>query len=401
MPLYLDDRRQIIPTVYADPYLELVRLLIEGAGLEHTLLLAYLSAMFSIKDEYRAVRGDLRDASFLEHDPYGRRGTSTAEAKETFLTVCIEEMQHLDMVNRFLSDLGATPALTPHAFPCSADIYPFTIALRPLDRLSSAIFLWIEADSCALSLQKECTAVNEPAAFIREVRKVLRAGGSDIDETQPDHIGSLYHRIAILASEVAAHPPPFLPADLPWGDHVANMAWITQEGEVSHYRFFRSVFTGEAFGADRKIWGTKNPAYPSLPLVSGTAFPQHRNTLRDPSARRVAWLANLHYWLLLTLLDARYRLVDLRLQYHATDAMTMGLWVLGLDLARTYGVAMPFDPMGSQYALGRNGWLAHRMITRLLTEAIVVADGLAADRLLPKGYDRKLLTTMLAAVGED
>ena len=309
--LRIDRRNGTIPIDYQDPYLELVHLLTEGAALEHALMIAYLYGLFSIKDRYAAVRGDLSTRSYLEHSPAGRGGESVLEHKDTFLDVALEEMQHLSLVNRFLADLGAAPNFTPHEFPYTSDLYPFDIELRSVDQFAAATYLWIEADASALSLRPAQPKEAEPKKFIKRVRAVLRKGSRRyrevaIDEERLNHLGSLYHRIVQYTQLVAANPPDFLPPEFPWGDWESKMNWIMFQGELTHYRFFRSVFTGEAFGQDEGIWepGKRFPAHHFRPQTAYTARP---HSIRDEKARRVAWLSNLHYWIILSLLDLAYR----------------------------------------------------------------------------------------------
>src|SRR5919205_4396927 len=219
--LRIDRRTGTVPIDYQDSYLELVHLLTEGAALEHALMVAYLYSLFSIKDQYVAVRGDLSTRSYLEHSPAGRGGATVLEHKDTFLDVALEEMQHLSLVNRFLSDLGAAPNFTPHAFPYTSDLYPFDIELRSLDQYAAATYLWIEADASALSLRPSQPREAEPKKFIQRVRAVLKKGSERyrevaIDEGRLNHVGSLYHRIIQYTQRVAAKPPDFLPAEFPW-----------------------------------------------------------------------------------------------------------------------------------------------------------------------------------------
>jgi len=98
---------------YEDPYLALTSLLVDAATLEHSLLSVYLYALFSIRDRYSDVRGELSAESFQSQPP-GRNampGQAPHSAKPTFLDVTIEEMQHLAMVNQLLYELCAAPCL--------------------------------------------------------------------------------------------------------------------------------------------------------------------------------------------------------------------------------------------------------------------------------------------------
>jgi hypothetical protein len=406
--LRIDAERGRIPTDYHDPYLELVHLLTEAAAIEHSLMLVYLYALFSIKQRYAHVRGDIRARSFLEHSPGGRGGTAVLVRKDTFLDVALEEMQHLSLVNRYLADLGAAPNFTPHDFPYTADLYPFDLELRSLDQYVAATYLWIEADACSLSLSPACRKTGEPVSFVRNVRKILQQGArrrheTAIDRERQDHVGSLYHRIVQQTQIVAADPPAFLAKEFPWGDWENRMSQVLFQGELSHYRFFRSVFTGEAFGGDEGIW-KPGPRFPAHRFAAHTAYTARPHTIRDEKARRVAWLGNLHYWIILALLDLAYRhkgftplfsAAKLDYQYRAIDNMTMGLWVLGEHLAEHYGLGVPFDAMGPQYGLGRSHEHSLQLVARLIQEAERHAEALQRARLLPRGFNLNIYSLTL------
>jgi hypothetical protein len=160
------------------------------------------------------------------------------------------------------------------------------------------------------------------------------------------------------------------------------------QGESGHYRFFRDLFTGTPFGGPQ-IW-TEGVARKGL--VWQTAFPNRADAIADESARRLAWLSNLHYWAILCLLDLSYRDVDHRLRYTGIDHMTTSLWRLGKHLVERYNVGLPFDPMATRYALGRNSEMGRDILTCLVAEAEAYAHELDADALLPQDYDRMQFT---------
>jgi hypothetical protein len=386
-----------IPSEFTDPYLELVFLLNQAAGLEHSLMAAYLFAAFSIKDEYARVRGDVTDQSYLQHSTGGPGGLSVLSHDASLLEVCIEEMQHLGTVNRFLGALGGSPTFVPQEYPLASDIYPFPIVPMALDRYVAATFLWMEAASCALSLEPACAGQHEPAPFIAELLGVLTVGAMthhhvNVSRESVSHVGTLYAKILEVTRVVAQRPPSFLPPDLPWSDFETDVYELMVQGEVGHYRLFRNLYTGEAFGAGPEIWHEpKNPAYPALLLHRGSAYQGHQDTIRDPDARRLAWLSDLHFWIVLTLLDIAYRYADpydniqRKYQYKAIENMTGAFWPLGLALARK-GWGVPFDAMGTQYTLGRDLETAFDMVQLLIYEARGYAQGLASDGLLPPDY---------------
>jgi hypothetical protein len=397
-----------IPIDYDDPYLELIRLLTEAAGLEHSLMVAYLYGLFSLNEKYSNIRGNIDTRDYLEHSPAGRGGTEVLLDKVTFLDVALEEMQHLSLVNRFLAELCAAPNFIPHIFPYSSDLYPFDIVLRSIDRYTAATYLWIEADECKLSLDPKCEEEDhEPYPFIEKVRDVLHRGSDRFKKFTTrsgihlNHVGSLYRTIVKQLQKVAEKPPSFLDENFPWGDWEDKMNWIIHQGEIAHYDFFRTIFTGKAFNGkdDGSIWKlhSSNSAYPSRRFVRKTAYSDRPDSIPNEDGRRLAWLSNLHYWIILSLLDSAYRDVGLSLRYVAIDQMTMGLWHLGLTLARMkYG--LPFDPMGPHYHLGRTPECSLQITRRLIEEAARKANELSKESLLPSDYNLDVFKIALAGL---
>ena len=382
---------------YADPYLELVHLLQQAAGLEHSLMASYLYAAWSLKPEYVNVRGSLTDASYMLHSTTGPRGMGVLSGDSTLLQVCIEEMQHLGKANRLLVALGVAPNFSPHPYPYASDIYPFPLDLLSMDRYVVATFLWIEAPNGALSADLGEPA-HSPAGLNAEVAACLRDGARrhhsfDIADGPMSHVGAIYRRILAVTQRVASNPPGFLPSNTAWGHLEKSITDLMLQGEVGHFRFFERMFTGEAFGSDASIWDPRNPDYPSKNLIRGTAYLNRADTFEDEAVRRLAWLGNLHYWIILSLFDTAYRYADAsdviqrKLAYKAIGNMTQAFWVLGCELAER-GAGMPFDPLATQYGLGRDELSALEVIKLLVYEARDQAQRLESDGLLPDAYDK-------------
>ena len=74
---------------FANPYLELIRLLKEASEIEHDLMVQYLYGGFSLKPAYAEIVG------------------APAPSTTSFMGVSIQEMQHLGAVNRLLVELDA------------------------------------------------------------------------------------------------------------------------------------------------------------------------------------------------------------------------------------------------------------------------------------------------------
>jgi hypothetical protein len=366
----------------ADPYLELLRLLSEAAGIEHSLMLAYLFAMFSIKDQFYKVRGEITLNLFMDDRTGSQPAITGQQDDHSYLELCTQEMQHLGLVNALLGELGGAPNLMPHQFPLPADIYPFEIDLESLNRKVVAKYLWIEADNVALDPAQH-EGHTEELKFITAVLDLL-----PMVKERPTHVGSVYRRILQCFKE--ARDQQLLPMDFPYNAWRDRLRAVQFQGEITHYMFFKRQFTGEAFGGDAGIW-EPGPQCPANNLIRGTAFPGYPDTIEDPHARKVAKLANLHYWILLMLLDASYRAQDRGPRYKAIEGMTQCLWHLGLWLAREWGLGLPFDQLGRNYGVGRDRKLSLHIVRRYATEAIRVMAALDERRRLPAQYDRSVL----------
>lgn len=400
-------RRSNIRVDYTDPYLALTSLLVDAATLEHSLLAMYLYAMFSVRDRYANLRGELTSKSFQPQPP-GRNAIAppaVARPPATFLDVTIEEMQHLALVNQLLYELCAAPCLERHSFPHRFEIYPFPLELRSLDRFVAATFTWIEAPRDALrhtqgnDLVKKLEHVLN-ATLKRDVIAEFREG------QQAEPVGSLYGSILEQLDKLRSDPPPFIPDNFPWGVWSDRIDWIRHQGEIAHYEFFRSLFDGSAFDADESIWDDpKAAAYPTRKLEWKSAFPSRSvsfTSSKDPR-RRLAWLSNLIYWTLLCLLDVSYRTNNRKLIYLAVEQMASGLWWIGLDLAHKHRIGMPFDVMLVRYNLGRDERSTLAIIERLVLEAKRLAVQLGAEEIdgksaLPERFDPGLFDRTLDAL---
>jgi len=347
---------------FQDPYLELLRLLREAAEIEHALMVQYPYAAFSVKPKYRRLRGN----GFVGSD-------------RDLTGVAIQEMQHLNQVNRLLVELGATPCLIRQDFPDEPDIYPFPFELERLSPPSLAKYTWAEAPADALTADDAGSR-----SLLDRLRAVL---GEDI---RPNHLGSIYGTMIERLGEVAAHPSPRFPDLRHW---VEILNEIKGEGEVAHFTFFRSVFLGThaAFPTGLDVWSldpadSRYPSFavPTNPTAIPTGDPTDPRRISNEGARRKAWLGDLHYWTVLMLLDLSYR-HDVSTSGLAVQHMTDALRVLGFDLAAT-GHGLAFDPLSMGYAPGVDRAGSLEVVRRLAAEAVVVAGRLGTEGLLPADY---------------
>jgi rubrerythrin len=342
---------------FDDPYLELLRLLREAAEIEHALMVQYLYAAFSIRPQYSRLQG------------------ATSASARNLMGVAIQEMKHLSAVNRLLVELGATPCLERQDLPYEPEIYPFAFELERLTPLSLAKYTWTEAPAGALEPGPASSA--EDRQFFERLAQTLG------EDTRPNHLGSLYGTMIVRLRDLAAAPPPRLPDVASWE---ARLAAIKDEGEDAHYHFFRSVLMGKhaAFDGDEGIWSRPpdDPRYPSFPVPHNpTALIAHPQAQRPAT---VPWLGNLHYWMVLMLLDLGYRHAMPTFNI-AKRHMTEPLTTLGRALAAK-GDGMPFDLLSMGYACGVDRAGSVEVVRRLADEADRVAQGLAAAGELPADY---------------
>lgn len=355
---------------FEDPYLELLRLLREAAEIEHALMVQYLYAAFGVRREYLKLRGG-----------------SSASARN-LMGVAIQEMKHFDDVNRLLVALGGTPCMERQDFPYESDIYPFPFHLERLSPMSLAKYTWTEAPAGALEPGPNPTP--DDLAFLERLAQVLGA------DARPNHLGSVYGTMIARLQEIAAAPPPRFPDIATW---VAKLEAIKEEGEDDHFRFFRSVFMGQhaAFAENPDVWSLQmdDPLYPSFPL------PQNPTALRtdesDSPAERKAWLSDLHYWMVLMLLDLAYR-YEMPTSLMAKRHMTEPLLALGLDLAES-GHGTPFDPLSMGYACGVDQAGSVEIVRRIALESDGVARALASAGELPADYPIDINTATAQGLG--
>lgn len=329
---------------FKDPYLELLRLLHVAAEIEHGLMIQYLYCAFSVKPVYQGLAG------------FGAPNTND------LIGIAVQEMQHLGKVNQLLVALGASPTLIRADFPYEPDINPFHLRLEPLSRSSLAKYTWTESPPGATDIRQAQSVADR--AFCAELDVVLAA------PKRPNFVGDLYEAVINVVKELGATKDPTLPELQPW---LALLKMIKDEGEVGHYRCFRRAFLGthEGFGGQPNVWSrsVSDALYPAYPLpIDPTAYIGHENQIMDPAAQRLAWLGNLHYWTVLSLLSVAYSTGSQDLMALARGHMMSPFISLARKLAQM-GSGMPFDPLGQGYLHSLKNGGGIRFIRRLLVEA--------------------------------
>ena len=357
---------------FAEPYIELIRLLRQATEIEHALMVQYLYGAFSVKPQYAGIVG------------------SGLPSSNDLLGVSAMEMQHLRDVNNLLIAIGAGPNLVRQGFPFEPEVYPFEFNLEPLTEESLAKYVYCEAAAGSLDPRR---ASEGDRRFLTRLDRSLGANA------RPNHVGSLYDAIIHTLHEYIASAPHMETTLTPW---LAKLENIKVEGEEGHFQFFRRVFmaTHDGFNGRDDAWsfGKNHAAYPSYPLpVNPTAFIGEQNLIKNPEALGLAWLADLHYWLILLLADASYS------EASADYAALARIQMLGpfLSLARhlpKLGAGVPFDPLVTGYGPCPSGPGRIEFMACMVRETDALAAKLKAK--LPDDYPVGLGPMMLGALND-
>ena len=355
---------------FSDPYLELIRLLREAAEIEHDLMVQYLYGAFSLKPEYEELVGSPQPGS------------------RSFLGVTVEEMQHLGAVNRLLIELDAKPVLTRQDFPYESDIYPFAFELAPLGPASLAKFTYCEASPDALP---EVSATGDGTARLLDQLKLTLG-----DSIALNHVGHLYDAVLETLREVKDEGAASIEFDA-WFENLEN---IKSQGEVGHFEFFRSLYEAEhsLLREDPDVWSlpASDARYPCYQVpLNPTAYSGHTNSIEDPELRALAWLGNLNYWCMLSLLDTGYR-NNSEIELAFAQSVMMGPLMSLAQQLPAKGAAIPFDPLSMGFEPGLSAASNQRFTHLLLRESRVFARSI--EGLLPSNFSLELYDQLMSSV---
>lgn len=361
----------LITRDFGDPWIELMRLLHEAAEVEHSLMIQYLYAAFSIKKDYQKIIG------------YGAPGSND------LLGVAIQEMQHLGKVNQLLVALGAAPTLIREDFPYEPEIYPFVFNLEPLSHGSLAKYVWTESPPGATDFRR--AENDEDRKFCQNIELALG------NNPRPNYIGNLYDSIIYVMKELDALKDLNIPDLRPW---ISEIHDIKTQGEVDHFRFFKSLFTGNhaGFGGVSDVWSrpASDPRYPANQLLlNPTAYQGHDRQIQDPQACSLAWLGNLHYWIILNLLSEGYSHGSSE-HIALARAHMMGPFLALAGKLSVAGAGMPFDPLGIGYSPGLTRQANTRILSHLLNETDKLEKLL--NTVLPADYPENFCQMTLTAI---
>lgn len=353
--------RAALPIVreFADPLLELTRLMRRAAEVEHALLVQYMYAAFAVRPGFDGIGG------------------MESLAPASLMGVALDKMMQFGTVNRALVMLGAAPHLARRAPGQSAQSFACEIGLEPLSRPALARLVRCEAPAGLLDRDEG----DSPEA------RLARAVGASIGvDPSAGGTGRLYGRIIAVLDEIDSGADRDLKSRAHWQGAFRESK---RRGEADHFPFVRNLFLGthESF-ADGDPWQLpmSDPGHPSYPVPTNpTAFPGRANQIADPAACRLAWLSDLQYWTVLLLLDLHLRHGPQAYRDLAVAHMMGPLRSIGRHLP-PLGAAIPFDPLDipSWSADDETGRL--RFVSALLKEGQAIAE--APDTSLPPDYPR-------------
>jgi hypothetical protein len=206
------------------PQAEAAALLHAAAEIEHTLLVEYLYATFSI-------------------DPQG----PLKSLKDRILGIAVEEMGHLITVQNLLVALGEEPYLDREGVNLGghpAGAYPFPVRFEPLS-----------ANSLAKYVTTECMPLEELPADMRKLLRPIFQRAKKAAHRTVHHVGLLYAKIFWLFQADDTPNPywPTLPLDcLPPGWHIptAALTGLSDPHQVQAPEFQRTPVTPSDPGAD-------------------------------------------------------------------------------------------------------------------------------------------------------
>jgi hypothetical protein len=341
------------------------------ACLEHTMLVTYLYAAYSVRETYREISG--WGGSPLGANLFG---------------VALQEMQHLHAVNLLRRALRLPPHLARWRLPFyDPTIYPFVIGLERLSRACAWKYAFIEAP-----LASRDATFHELPVEVRGSNPLLPA---------PLYYTQIHEAIASLDENELPGKPAWL----------RKVDRVRQDGDHDHFEFFRALALKSHPAFARRPPASWNPTADTNPSIE----------LRGPEGGEVdlVRLADLLYWLSGVLLhgtylhdgwlgqpDEEYDGRKRPLYQQARAVMSQLLWPYGRFLADR-GLGLSFPVSGEGASIGREGLPVERgrlpddlaALKALVRQYAAEAEGLAAQLArvgdMPDTVDRSVLRALI------
>ena len=175
--------RQIDKSREVSWYEHLLVLLQIGASIEHALMVQYLYAAYSLRDDVEQVR----------------------RWREILLLIAREEMGHLLTVQNILALLGGPINIDREDYPVHTPFQAFPFQLERLTRGSLACYCYAEMP---VGLDKDPDRAEEYAAIRADAKKHVEQQGENFggevkgdEEDKVKHVGELYHQIVEILGD--------------------------------------------------------------------------------------------------------------------------------------------------------------------------------------------------------
>jgi len=291
---------------------ELIYLLTEAAEFEHTVMCSYLYAQWTLKrDESEGVTAE-------ELEAIGRWRAS-------LLSVSMEEMLHLALVNNLLAAIGAAPHFSRPDFPVERSRFPAAVDfhLAPFNETSIDHFVFLE--------RPEGVEIEDGKGFTHESRYPRVVCTNLLSPTPRDYSsqGHLYHGIGRAIERLAGRlgeenlfvghgeaqltasefPIPGLFSVTDVASALKALEEIVNQGEGapahredSHYARFAAI--RDEYAQLRAARPDFNPAHPAAVNPALAEIPASKQFARvsDPLAKVLVDLGNSVYGLMVHVL---------------------------------------------------------------------------------------------------
>jgi hypothetical protein len=174
----------------------LIMLLHIGAELEHSLMVQYLYAAYSLNDQTGSAR----------------QRQKVGEWRNLLLTVAKEEMGHLLTVQNLLCLLGGPVCFKRSNFPTDTPYLPFPFRLEPVSTKSLAWYVYAEAPEDWQTLLRTHSR-NRRMRVEEDIRMVAKMVGDEVVAGHAHTVGQVYGRILDVISDTARIPDSAFRAD--------------------------------------------------------------------------------------------------------------------------------------------------------------------------------------------
>ena len=174
----------------------LIMLLHIGAELEHSLMVQYLYAAYSLNDQTGLAS----------------RRRKVGEWRNLILTVAKEEMGHLLTVQNLLCLLGGPVCFERAHFPADTPYLPFPFRLEPVTAKSLAWYVYAEAPEDWQSLLRTHSR-NRRTKVEDDIKMVDELVGDEVVAGHAHTVGQLYGRILEVISDPDCIPDSNFRAD--------------------------------------------------------------------------------------------------------------------------------------------------------------------------------------------